>query len=270
MTADISVIIPTFRRPRELAEALESVCSQSWGNLEIIVVDDSPEQSAREVVAQCGAGRILYVVNPEPSGGYAARVRNLGAAMATGRLVHFLDDDDRVPPTHYERILSEFETKPKVGVIFGRVEPFGVDEERVERERLFFVGAARRAARAQWFGRKFALSRRLAFDRTMLVGGAAMIRRPCIEAIGGFDPSLRIAEDIDFYARAIRRFGGYFNDRMALYYRIWNQSIMHTSMLDQNEVQECYRRIHRKFRRDYGDIDYFISKMINKTLFRVM
>ncbi|WP_423875429.1 glycosyltransferase family 2 protein [Bradyrhizobium sp.] len=64
MPAEISVVIPTFRRPLLLKQAIESALAQHVP-VEVIVVDDSPERSADPVV-------------PSPSGGWPSRVRNLG------------------------------------------------------------------------------------------------------------------------------------------------------------------------------------------------
>lgn len=50
MSADFSVVIPTFRRPKELKDALASVLSQIGVTLEVFVIDDSPEGSAKGVV----------------------------------------------------------------------------------------------------------------------------------------------------------------------------------------------------------------------------
>ena len=98
MPADVSVIIPTFRRTAELREALQSVLSQDETQLEVIVVDDFPERSAYDVVSGIADRRVRYEPNPNPSGGWVSAVRNHGAALATGALVHFLDDDDQAPP----------------------------------------------------------------------------------------------------------------------------------------------------------------------------
>ena len=75
---DVSVVIATFRRPQQLSEALTSVLKQTGVSLEAIVVDDSPESSARDVVENFKDSRVRYITNPEPSGGFPSVVRNLG------------------------------------------------------------------------------------------------------------------------------------------------------------------------------------------------
>ncbi|KJC53638.1 hypothetical protein UP10_41825 [Bradyrhizobium sp. LTSPM299] len=270
MTTSVSVITPTFRRPLVLREMLESVLCENEIDLEVIVVDDSPERAAESVVSSFGDPRIRYEVNPQPSGGRPSLVRNVGIPLAKGRYVHFLDDDDKAPVGHYAAMVKAFEARPAAGVIFGRVQPFGENAEKLSAEFAFFDSAARRASMAQRLGGRWATSARLSFDRTLLVCGAAMIRRECLTALGGFNPSLRIAEDVEFYARAIRSFGGWFTERVTLQYRIWDASIMHGAGLDDVEVRDSYKRIHSGYLSQHGIIDYVAARILCRTLFRVI
>src|SRR5271166_1896504 len=111
MTIDISVIIPTFRRPRELQEALDSVRSQNSIEWEAIVIDDSPESGARATVESLNDTRITYLANTTQTGGFPSRVRNLGLPHARGRLLHFLDDDDLVPGGLYAWVKQVFNNR---------------------------------------------------------------------------------------------------------------------------------------------------------------
>src|SRR5215470_13083146 len=71
----ITTIIPTFRREKQLRQTLLSVVNQSGIGIEVIVVDDSPEASARQVVDDFKDQRIQYLHNACPSGGFPSRVR---------------------------------------------------------------------------------------------------------------------------------------------------------------------------------------------------
>src|SRR5581483_5116379 len=141
-TIDFSIIIPTFRRPLQLRCAIESALAQTGINVEVLVVDDSPERSAEPVVAGLGDARIIYMANPEPSGGCPSRVRNLAWPRAKGAFVHFLDDDDIIPQGHYSAVKDAFSKYPGVGVIFSRIRPFGnCSAEQLEHERRYFEEA---------------------------------------------------------------------------------------------------------------------------------
>jgi glycosyltransferase involved in cell wall biosynthesis len=92
-----TVVIPTFGRPRFLAEALASVLAQTVTDLECIVVDDaSPEPAELPTTDER-----VRLVRRATNGGPAAS-RNTGVAAATGRYLAFLDDDDRWEPGRLE------------------------------------------------------------------------------------------------------------------------------------------------------------------------
>lgn len=94
----VSVIIATYGRPDFLGRCLLSVASQSYGNLEIIVVDDNPPESdgrsaTESLMMQWGDDtRVSYIKHRENLGGAVAR--NTGLSRSTGQFVTFLDDDD--------------------------------------------------------------------------------------------------------------------------------------------------------------------------------
>jgi glycosyltransferase involved in cell wall biosynthesis len=264
MAVDISVVIPTFRRPKQLAEAIASVLGQTGVSVEIIVVDDSPEASAQAVVASVGDARVKYLKNPTPTGGVPSTVRNLGWPHAEGAFIHFLDDDDIVPDGHYAAVKKIFSSHPEVGVVFGRIEPFGdAPAEQLRHERDFFADAARRALLCSRFGPKWAFTACMMFRRTLLICSAGVLRRSCVKQIGGFDPRIRIGEDAAFYARAIRQCGAYFTDRTSLKFRVSNPSLMHSIAPDQTEAEQlrlARQLTHDRYRAERGALEFYMLK----------
>lgn len=113
----ISVVIPTYYRNEALSEAITSVRSQTHDPIEIIVVDGSGEAHAESVAQDHG---VRYIAQERDEGPHAARSE--GAIAATGDYVNFLDDDDRIRPTKFERQLSVFEEHQEVGVVYCAVE----------------------------------------------------------------------------------------------------------------------------------------------------
>ena len=266
MKPDISVIIPTFRRPELLIETIESVLSQNGVTCEIRVVDDCPLGSAEEVVAPLVERGVIYSRATAPCHGRPALVRNLGYQDAKAEIIHFLDDDDLVPQGYYAKALEVFSQRPDIGVVFGKVEPFGNIDMDIASEREFFDRAYRRACGYRRMGPKLGFSAAMFFQDTLLVCSAGMIRKRCVAGIDGFNAGPSLAEDVDFYARAIRKFGAVLLDRTSIYYRI-GPSLMRLPGRE-SKMESSYRDIHSRYRREYGAVDFFALKIFAKVLDR--
>ncbi|PHS23753.1 MAG: family 2 glycosyl transferase, partial [Robiginitomaculum sp.] len=89
MTPDVSIVIPTFRRPDYVERAIKSVLLQKGFKalVEIVVLDNDPEASAREIVKSLAANTrwpIEYGHEPEPG---VANARNAALRLAKAKLV---------------------------------------------------------------------------------------------------------------------------------------------------------------------------------------
>ena len=106
---DISIVIPSYRRPDGLARAIASVLAQEGvaATREIVVVDNDPERTAEPIVASfprdAGAVPIRYVAEPRRGISHA---RNTGVASAAGRWLAFVDDDLQVEPGWLAALLA--------------------------------------------------------------------------------------------------------------------------------------------------------------------
>jgi glycosyltransferase involved in cell wall biosynthesis len=94
---DVSVIIPTYNRLRDLPVALDSVFGQPGVSVECIVVDDgSTDGTVEHIRERYGDRELVVIEKPRRSGPQASR--NLGMAAARGEFVTFLDSDDHFEP----------------------------------------------------------------------------------------------------------------------------------------------------------------------------
>jgi len=274
VTIDFSVVVPTFRRPRELGEALHSVLDQDGVTLEIFVIDDSPEGSARDTVVSLGDSRVVYVQNPLPTGGVPSVVRNLGWPLARGTFTHFLDDDDIVTQGHYAAVKAAFDSRPDVGLVYGRIEPFGSGPaSQLDRERLYFSEAARKSAASAKFGARWAFTARMLFDTALLVCSASVVRRTCLAPLGGFDSEIRLMEDADFHVRVMREFGAYFLNRTAIHYRIGSPSLMHSPNPSEEQRRaelSGRRQMQAKYRQRYGWLEFFTLALFARTVLKIL
>lgn len=269
-TMDFTIVIPTFRRPESLMEAVSSVLRQEGVSVEILIVDDSPERSAEVATSLLGDPRIRYISNPSPTGGVPSVVRNLAWPSARGHFVHFLDDDDLVADGYYADVKAAFARQRAAGLIFGRVEPFGsCAGEQLAREREYFEDAASKAKRCSRFGLRAAFTGRMLFDKALLVCSASVIRRECLFKLRGFDPSIRLMEDADYHVRAIREFGAIFLDRTAIRYRIGAPSLMHSPQPTEGQKlaeKIGHKQMHLKYRRQRGRAEFYALALFTRTV----
>jgi glycosyltransferase involved in cell wall biosynthesis len=113
----VSVIIPTYYRNELLRECLSNVKNQTYDSLEIIVVDDSGEGYASEVVNEFES--IEYIRLEKNRGPNEAR--GIGIEHSSGEFVQLLDDDDIILKNKIQDQLELFENRPEVGVVYSGV-----------------------------------------------------------------------------------------------------------------------------------------------------
>ncbi|RLG16076.1 hypothetical protein DRN63_04625 [Nanoarchaeota archaeon] len=117
----VSVVIPTYFRAHDLSELFDSILKQTVKPFEVIVVDDTPNDSVkkvcdkfREIFRRFGID-LIYIRNPRERS--SAIARNVGAERARGDIIMFFDSDIILMPNYIEEILKVFkEKKDAVGV----------------------------------------------------------------------------------------------------------------------------------------------------------
>lgn len=97
----ISVIVPVFNVEKYLYRCLDSVCGQTYTNLEIIVVDDGSTDQSPDICKKYAKADSRVQVIHKKNGGLSD-ARNAGLAVATGSYIGFVDSDDWIEPNMYE------------------------------------------------------------------------------------------------------------------------------------------------------------------------
>lgn len=104
----ISIIVPAYKVEKYIEKCIGSICAQSYGNLEIILVEDgSPDGTARICDELAAKDERILVIHKENGG--ASQARNTGMAAATGKYICFVDGDDWVEPDMCEKAMSAME-----------------------------------------------------------------------------------------------------------------------------------------------------------------
>jgi glycosyltransferase involved in cell wall biosynthesis len=111
----VSVIIPTYNRAYVVREAVKSILSQTFDDLEVIVVDDGSTDDTRSVVEAIDDARVKYYYKEN---GGCSSARNLGSVKSTGEYIGFLDSDDLWPDNFLEVMLQKLQENPQCGVAY--------------------------------------------------------------------------------------------------------------------------------------------------------
>jgi GT2 family glycosyltransferase len=173
----ISVVVPTFRRPQTLEKCLRALGRQEAppGSFEVIVVDDDPDGEDPPRVD----GHPFRARSFKSGGVGAAAARNQAAAVATGRLLLFLDDDVIADPQLVGRHLAWHEDGGERGVLVGPCRPRPVSDNLIAR-----------AAGLWWQDFFHLLGESTAPTFVKALTGNASLTRELFEELGGFSKAI--------------------------------------------------------------------------------
>lgn len=124
MSMLISVAIPTLNRPAMLLEAIESVARQSYGEWEVVVVDDGSDPPVDPAaLAPLLGDRFTLVRHNKPKG--VAEAKNAGVRASSGEIILHLDDDDLLAEDALSTIEETYRHHKDLDCVFLNIEPFG-------------------------------------------------------------------------------------------------------------------------------------------------
>lgn len=176
----VSVVVPCLNPGSRLIEAIDSVQAQTYRDFEIVIVDDGSTQAETRRVFESYERSGHRVIHHQNQGSSAAR--NAGTRATRSPYVTCLDPDDRLLPTMLEKSVAVLDRDPAIGFVSHWVETFGGDQ-------------------GSWTPQGCDLQTLVDVNT---VSGAALMRRECFDAAGGFDEAIRDGgEDWDFWISVI-------------------------------------------------------------------
>ena len=184
----VSVVIPTFNNAALLPDTLDGVKRQTFGNLEVIVVDDGSTDDTGDIVSHCYPEIVYY---HQSNHGQAA-ARNKGASLARGDYVAFCDHDDVWNKRHLERLFDCFTSHPNSGMVFDNARYFrdGVAPKLHLEPRLSKI-----------LDDKVISSNYLLWKYPVASMSVVMVRKNCFEQLNGLSDSAGAMDDYHFYLR---------------------------------------------------------------------
>ncbi|AFY57170.1 glycosyl transferase [Rivularia sp. PCC 7116] len=170
----VSVIIGNYNYGRFIAEAIDSVLSQTYKNFELIVVDDGSTDNSREIIESYG-DKLIAIFQENGGQGVAF---NSGFAVAKGEIICFLDADDYYYPEKIAKVVAAFDKNPSLVQISHCRTSVDADGKIIGRDPTFFNQGDVTHLLLKWGRYAWAVTSALAYKRWVLEKVLPFPQRP--------------------------------------------------------------------------------------------
>src|SRR5258708_514572 len=178
----VSIVLPTLNGSRYIASSLESCIRQSYGHLELIVVDGGSTDGTLDIVRSYADPRIR-IVNQANNAGRLPGALNEGFAQAQGDFFTWTQDDDCYTPDALASMVAALQAEPEVGFVYAG---------------FWFIDAAGHVLRSAEIRPPAELYWRNA------VGHCFLYRRAVADQVGGYALDYIMSEDSQYWVRVYR------------------------------------------------------------------
>ena len=127
----VTIIVPAYNVENYIEECLQSICNQTYQNIEILVVDDGSTDNTYEVITKVAATDSRIKAFTKPNSGVSS-TRNFALQQVAGEYIQFVDGDDTIEPIAVETLLNAMEAGYDfVNCMYNRVDDKGrFDDEQ--------------------------------------------------------------------------------------------------------------------------------------------
>ncbi len=180
----VTVLMPVHNGERFLAEAIESILSQTFQDFEFLILNDGSTDSSRSIVAGFNDARIRLLDNDHNVG--VTRTLNRGIREARGHYLARMDADDLSMPGRLDAQVAHLESHPDCAVVVTFARVIDADSRPIGNARVDLSAGE--------------LERELQFHNR-IIHGAVMMRTDVVRGLGGYDETMARAQDYDLWLR---------------------------------------------------------------------
>jgi glycosyltransferase involved in cell wall biosynthesis len=224
---NISVVVPAFNADKTILRTVKSVLNQTFIDFELIIVDDGSQDSTSNIISQVKDSRIKLFSYPNAGANVS---RNRGIFHASGEYITFLDADDIWTN---DKLISQFEAlqaNSKASVAYSWTDYIDADDN-------FVVSGTHATKNGDVYND-------LLISNFLENGSNPLIRKEALIELGGFDESLKAAQDWDMWLRLADKYEFVAVPKVQILYRISENST--SSNLDRQE-KACLTVMNRAY-----------------------
>ncbi len=202
----VSVVVPNFNGVRFLSRTMESLESQTYADIEVIVIDGASTDGSLELI-KTWAERLPMRWLSEPDSGQAEAI-NKGFRMATGEVMGWINSDDLLTPRSVEWAADRFAADSELGFVWGFCLVVDADERPVTIQNSYVRGDLADLRR----------------HRNYVSQPGSFYRRNVVNEFGPLNEDLHYLFDYDFFLRVAGRARAEFIPEVMAWFRIHDTS----------------------------------------------
>lgn len=238
----VSVIIHTYNNEKFIGETIDSVLNQTYNDYEIIVVDDGSEDGTRDALLPY-MQKIRY--HYKENGGIAS-AKNTGISLSNAEFIAFLDHDDLWVPDKLKIQMEYFDVHPHIGLVYAKYASFRDDKELRTKPEKGYSG---------WIFKNL-------LSKSIVQTSTVMVKRECLNAVGPYDESFKLADEYDMFLRIAKRFQCGFVDKRLTRYRVHDMNASKNDLLFDKENLRVFKKVYN----GYTDLDEKEKKILRKRI----
>ncbi len=198
----VSIVMPVYNGSKYLRKAIDSILSQTYTNFELVVVDGGSTDGTLDILASYP--EIRYISEKDEG---QADALNKGFKMVSGDIHAWHNADDLYLPNTFQKIVDAFNDLPEVGLIYGNYQMIDAEDK--------WICDTRAQAWDAWL---------FQHGRFCPVQPTVFWRKSVTETAMPLNKALNFCMDVDFYARASKKFQFKCLDKILGVFRVHNES----------------------------------------------
>ena len=221
----VSVIVPVYNSEKYIAEALDSILSSDYTNIEVVCVDDGSKDNSLEILKKYASKDDRVRVYSQANAG-ACAARNYAISLSKGELILPVDSDNKITSTFISRAVVVMLSDSDIKVVAPRAEYIG-DKS------------------GEWKLPSFSLN---LLARKNIIDTCAMFRKSDWERVGGYCNEIKTREDWAFWISVLKDGGKVVRlPEIEFYYRVRATSKRATNRHLKFDVIDTLNKLHPEF-----------------------
>jgi len=255
----VSIVVASYNHAEFLEKRMESLISQTYQDIEIVVIDDCSQDRSVEILRKYESNPKIKLIIREKNSGWET-VSNQGLAMTSGEYVMIANCDDDCSPDLIEHLVASMESHPSAGITFCRSMLVDKDDYIIGNDFDYRESSFRIKCANDTLLTAAEMNRFLLHSCVIPNLSAALFRRKCFEKAGDFASEYHACGDWDLFFRIAKYFDFAYLSAPLNRFR-QHETTIRSLMTDRDTLEEYFRLL-------LGQIKSLDLSLIERTRYR--